>query len=541
MLGLAVVVATALAVGLLGVAVDRAALGALVDGAGAVPHEVVLAAGCFLGAFALRAWLWTRMAPGLSYGHALAGIYLATGANHVLPLRLGEPLRVVSVVNRAGMAPADAASSTVALRVGDILALLALGLALGPGVVLGTLGWWGLPVVAVVAAGGLWALRAVARAVAAGRLRRPDAITVAGTLVAWLAEGVLVWRVAHWAGAGLGYPEAVLVTAVAVAAQLVAFTPGGIGTYEAAATAALVATGIDPGPALAVAVAAHATKTVLTVGAGLVALAVPDPPLYGRLRLPRRPATPPGVVLPGVAPPVGEPAGPGDIVLFLPAHNEGPRVASVVGRAPREVAGRAVRVIVIDDGSTDDTAEAAAAAGATVVTHGTNRGLGAAVATGFRLGTACGAAVVAFCDADGEYDPAQLGELAAPILAGRADYVVGTRFGGTIEHMQRRRRLGNRILTRWVAWTARLPVTDGQSGYRALSGRAAGEAVVAHDYNYAQVLTLDLAKRGFRYQEVPITYRFRSSGRSFVRLPRYLRRCVPAVWRVVNDRQATSR
>jgi len=531
-LALGVAVATALAVGLLGVAVDGAALGALVDGARSVPHEVALAAGCFLGAFALRARLWTRMAPGLPYSHALSGILVATGANHVLPLRLGEPLRVVSVVNRAGMAPGDAVSSTVVLRVGDILALLAIGLALGPGVVIDTLGWWGLPVVVLVVVAGLWALRMMARGMAAGRLRRPDAVTVIGTLLAWLAEGVLVWRVAHWAGTGLGYPAAVLVTAVAVAAQLVALTPGGVGTYEAAATVALVASGLDAGPALAVAVATHATKTALTVGAGLVALAVPDPPLYGRLRLPRRSGE--------ASLPLPEPPGAGDIVLFLPAHDEGPRVASVIARAPREVAGRAVRVIVVDDGSTDDTAAVAAAAGATVVSHGTNRGLGAAVATGFRVGLEQGAAVVAFCDADGEYDPDQLGDLVDPILAGRADYVVGSRFGGTIERMKRHRRLGNRALTRWVAWTARLPITDGQSGYRALSARAAREAVLAHDYNYAQVLTLDLVKRGFRYHEVPITYRFRSSGRSFVRLPRYLRRCVPAVWRVVNDRQATN-
>jgi len=73
--------------------------------------------------------------------------------------------------------------------------------------------------------------------------------------------------------------------------------------------------------------------------------------------------------------------------------------------------------------------------------------------------------------------------------------------------------------------------TDGQSGYRALSGEAAAAAEVIHDYNYAQVLTLDLVRKGFRYHEVPITYAFRSSGRSFVRLPTYLRNVVPAVAR----------
>lgn len=522
---LTVVLTTSMAVSLIGVATDRTAMTTLLRGARGAPLEVLAAAGFFLGAFGLRARLWTRMAPGLTFGQALSGILVATGANHVLPFRLGEPLRAVSVVKRAGMAPADAISSTVALRVGDVLALLAIGLVLGPRVVLDTLGWWGLPVVALIVSAGVWAIRRVSRSVSSGRLRPPDAVIVAGTLTAWLMEAVLMWRVAHWAGIPLSYLHAVLVTAVAVATPLVALTPGGVGTYEAAATAALVAVGVEPGRALAVALGAHATKTVLTVGAGLVAAIVPGPPLYGRLRLPRQAAA---------RPPSEHPVGPGDIVLFLPAHDEAPRIGAVISRAPATIAGRRVRVIVVDDGSTDGTAAEAAAAGAAVVSHDENRGLGAAVATGFRVASEQGVAVVAFCDADGEYDPAELEHLVTPILAGEADYVVGSRFDGTIEHMHRRRRFGNQVLTRWVAWTARLPISDGQSGYRALSAPAAREAVIAHDYNYAQVLTLDLLRRGFRYHEVPITYRFRRSGQSFVRLPRYLRRCVPAVWRAVN-------
>ena len=67
---------------------------------------------------------------------------------------------------------------------------------------------------------------------------------------------------------------------------------------------------------------------------------------------------------------------------------------------------------------------------------------------------------------------------------------------------------------------------------RALSRSALAVADIAHNYNYAQVLTLDLVGKGFRYAEVPISYRFRESGDSFVRLLPYLRRVVPAVWRV---------
>jgi len=512
-------------------AIEPGALSAIARRGANAPLDVTVAAAAFLGAFVLRGALWTRVVPTLPLRHAVAGVLVATGANHVLPFRLGEPLRIVSVVRRADIRPDDATASTVALRVGDVVALLIIGLVLGPQVVARSLGWWGLPIVVALLAVAAIALRSIGRASRAGRLRRPGAVVVAGTLAAWLLEGVLVWRVAAWAGAEVGYLDAVLVGAVAVAAQLVAIAPGGVGTYEAAAVIALTAIGVPVADAVAVAVAVHLAKTVLTISGGLIATFVPSPSLLGRWRvptpLPRRPT-------PDTAGATLEPSRP--IVVFLPAHNEAPRVTDVIARVPHDVAGHRVVVVVVDDGSTDDTAAVARAAGAEVITHDPNRGLGAAVATGLRVGVARHAAAVAFCDADGEYDPAELERLVTPVLDGSADYVVGSRFAGTIEHMRPHRRLGNRVLTRWVRWMSRTPVTDGQSGYRVLSFDAAAETVLAHDYNYAQVLTLDLTMRGFRYHEVPITYHFRESGRSFVRLGRYLRRCVPAAWRVVNGR-----
>jgi glycosyltransferase involved in cell wall biosynthesis len=221
-------------------------------------------------------------------------------------------------------------------------------------------------------------------------------------------------------------------------------------------------------------------------------------------------------------------------VLFLPAHIEEASVANVVRRVPSLLLGRAVRCLVVDDGSTDRTAEFAAAAGAEVVSFGRNRGLGAAVRRGIAEAVARGAAVVAFCDADGEYAPEELERLVGPILTGDADYVAGSRFSGDIRRMLPHRRLGNRVLTRMLRYVARVPLTDGQSGYRALSAHAAAGAEVIHDFNYAQVLTLDLLGKGYRYAEVPISYGFRTSGRSFVRLGRYLRAVVPAVHRELN-------
>ncbi|HUG85681.1 MAG TPA: lysylphosphatidylglycerol synthase domain-containing protein, partial [Euzebya sp.] len=518
------VIGTVIAVVALRDVVDGAALRAGMASAAADLPGLVLALAAFGGAFLLRAGAWCRTLPGLGFGQALAGIHVALGANHLLPLRLGEPLRVVSVVRRAGIGIAEATASTIVLRTADIIALLGLGMASGPVILGRLLGPWAAAVAVVLAAVVISAALVMARQRRRGlAVRLPDVGVVAMTAAAWALEAVLVWQVARWFGLPLEPREAVVVLAAAVGAQLLAVTPGGIGTYEAAAAAALAALGVPLAFGVTVALSIHGLKTLYSLPAGLLGALLPSPGLVGRLRLPRRGP---------VRPPRRAAAGP--IVLFMPALDEAPRVGDVVRRTPPTVLGHAVRVLVVDDGSTDGTAANAREAGAEVVSHEANQGLGAAVRTGLAWATRVDACAVAFCDADGEYDPAALEDLVTPVLDGTADYVVGSRFGGTIRHMRPHRRLGNVALTAWVRWTVRRPVSDGQSGYRAFSPAAAAAAHIPHDYNYAQVLTIDLVAKGFTYHEVGIDYGFRASGDSFVRLGRYLRSVVPTVWRQLN-------
>lgn len=554
-----VVAVTGLAAPAIVATVDADALARAARTARGEPVRVLAAVGAFGLAFVLRAVAWRRVLPGLSFGHALGGIHLALGGNHLLPLRLGEPMRVVSVVRRAGVGVDAAAASTVALRSADLLAVVGLGLAAGSAALAEGTGWGGWLVFTAVAAAALAAWLWLRRL--SGRchdVKMPGPVALGLSAVAWLAEAVLVWQAAHWAGLQISYVQALGVTAVSVAAQIAAIAPGGFGTYEAAAVGAYVALGHDAGDALVAALAAHALKTAYSLAAGAVAVFAPSPSMVGRLRL-RRLAAPLAAQVPAAAreptdsmgrPPeqsrplraqVPNAARENPIVLFMPAHNEEESVGACVQRTPASVLGRPVQVLVVDDGSTDTTAERARAAGAEVISLPENRGLGAAVRVGLTAAVDRGAAAVAFCDADGEYPPEELQALVAPVLAGEADYVAGSRFLGRIHHMRPHRRLGNMILTRALSIVARRRITDGQTGYRAFSPRAAADAEIIHDYNYAQVLTLDLLAKGYRYAEVPISYRFRTAGRSFVRLGRYLRNVVPAVYRELNPVTPRSR
>ena len=529
-----VVAVTALAAAVVWSAVDGEALARAARTARGEPSRVLAALGAFGGAFVLRAVAWRQVLPGLSFGHALGGIHLALGGNHLLPLRLGEPMRVVSVVRRAGASLDSATASVVALRSADLLAVVGLALAAGPAALAGLAGRGGWLVFAGVAAAALAAwlwLRRLAGQRSDVRLVGPTALGL--SVAAWLCEAVLVWQAAHWAGLEITAAEALGVTAVSVAAQIAAVAPGGFGTYEAAAVAAYVALGHDAGDALVAALAAHALKTAYSLAAGAVAVFVPGPGLAGRLRLRRGPE--PADREPGGAPVPPEVPLNAPVVLFMPAYNEEESVGDCVRRAPAEVLSRPVAVLVIDDGSTDATAGRARAAGAEVISLDENRGLGAAVRVGLAAAVQRGAAAVAFCDADGEYPPEELEAMVMPVLTGRADYVAGSRFRGQIHHMRPHRRLGNLVLTGALSLVARRRITDGQTGYRAFSRAAAIDAEIIHDYNYAQVLTLDLLAKGYRYAEVPISYRFRTTGQSFVKLGRYLRNVIPAVYRELNS------
>ena len=222
------------------------------------------------------------------------------------------------------------------------------------------------------------------------------------------------------------------------------------------------------------------------------------------------------------------------LAVVIPAKDEEATIGELLERISRvRVAGCALRCVVVDDGSTDRTGEIARQMGARVVRHPENRGLGAAVRSGLRAAVEGGASAVAYLDADLEYFPEDIPRLLEPVLSGRADYVLGSRFLGEPRgprRMKLHRRLGNLAFTSLLVLLTGHRITDGQTGMRAFSREAADRAEIVHDYNYAQVLTLDLLRKGFRMEEVGIRYRVREHGESFIGWS-YPAKVLPAIWR----------
>ncbi|MCD4685183.1 MAG: glycosyltransferase family 2 protein [Anaerolineae bacterium] len=155
-------------------------------------------------------------------------------------------------------------------------------------------------------------------------------------------------------------------------------------------------------------------------------------------------------------------------IAVIAAYNEDRFIGSVVLKTRPYVD----QVLVIDDGSTDDTTRVAAAAGATVIQHEQNQGKAEAINTGLRRARALNAGIVVLLDADGQHNPTEIPDLITPIQADEADLVVGSRFLGVRSQIPRWRILGQHALTVATNVASGVTLTDSQSGFRALSNRA---------------------------------------------------------------------
>lgn len=212
-----------------------------------------------------------------------------------------------------------------------------------------------------------------------------------------------------------------------------------------------------------------------------------------------------------------------NVVVSIPAYNEEATIAAVV-RKIKEVLGKhhnySYRILVVDDGSTDRTAEIAKAEGAHVYSHPKNYGLAEAFRTEIQqfLKLKPEADVIVHTDADGQYKAEEIPLLLKKIEEGN-DFVLGSRFKGHIESMPLIKRLGNKAFSKVVSQITRTRISDAQSGFRAFTREVAEEIPIISSHTYTQEQVIKVVKSKFRLTEVPVYFAERKGKSRLIRNP----------------------
>lgn len=223
------------------------------------------------------------------------------------------------------------------------------------------------------------------------------------------------------------------------------------------------------------------------------------------------------------------------LVVIIPALNEEKTIADVIRRIPP-----GAEIIVVNDGSTDNTAALAEKAGATVVSHARTQGVGAAFQTGLQAALAAGADVIVNMDADGQFNPADIPALIQPILSQEADFVTATRFAKPelMPEMPAIKLWGNRQMVRLINFITGKGFTDVSCGFRAYSRETALRLTLFGRFTYTQETFIDLAYKNIAMAEVPLKIRGeREFGQSRVasNLWRYGTKAASIIFRAARD------
>jgi len=194
-----------------------------------------------------------------------------------------------------------------------------------------------------------------------------------------------------------------------------------------------------------------------------------------------------------------------NLFVVVPAYNEAETIGRVLSGIKKAVPD--VRIIVVDDGSRDNTEAAARKYGAEVCTHIINRGLGAALGTGIDCALQEGADIIVTFDADLQHDPHDINRMVLPILQKKADVVIGSRFmrKEDLKRMPFIKKVGNSCLTAFTNVVSGTHITDSQSGLRAFNRRAAERLTIICDrYEVSSEIIAILGLNKFKIEEIPI-------------------------------------
>lgn len=208
------------------------------------------------------------------------------------------------------------------------------------------------------------------------------------------------------------------------------------------------------------------------------------------------------------------------LLVLIPALDEASTVGDVVRAIPTSIDGvGSIRIVVVDDGSSDETPVVAEAAGAHVIRRQRTGGVGAAFHTGVSYAIEQGSDLIVSLDADGQFDPLTIPELIAPVLSGACDFATASRFKdpALVPDMPLANRLGNRFMSHLISRLAGQKLHDVSCGMRCYNREAILRLHLLARFTYTQEVILNLAFKELRIAEVPIRVRgVRQHGRSRV-------------------------
>lgn len=224
------------------------------------------------------------------------------------------------------------------------------------------------------------------------------------------------------------------------------------------------------------------------------------------------------------------------VVITIPAYNEEktlPRVIQEI-RQVMKYHQYDYKILVLNDGSKDKTAEAAQEQGAIVVSHRRNRGLAETFRSEMKECLARKADIIVHTDADGQYHPRHIPELIETVIRGY-DLVLGSRFRGRIQHMPIIKQIGNIAFSRVLSSLTKVRITDSTTGYRAFTAEIAQEINYINTFTYTQEQIIKAAKQGFKIVEVPILARKTRESRLFSSPFQYAFKAWINIFRIYRD------
>lgn len=205
-----------------------------------------------------------------------------------------------------------------------------------------------------------------------------------------------------------------------------------------------------------------------------------------------------------------------NIIATIPAKNEQATISQVI-KGIKEVFDQLKypsKILVLDDASTDSTAEVAKRAGAIVYSLPVSRGLANVFRTELKKSLELGADIIVHIDADNQYMPSEIPRLIEPIIEKKADLVLGNRFGFGKPPLPWLKRWGNRAFSRTISKIINQKIYDCQTGFRCFTRELAEKVNIISTHTYTQEQIIRAVKENFKVKEVPVHFLVRTSGKS---------------------------